>query len=104
MNARTGLAGLGLAVVAVLGPLATTGTAAAPPPTPENKLTDSICAYVQDILKSIDILQQMKIDALNPQTGGICGKDTRPTSTTTPQGEHTELVEINFDGFFDGTM
>ncbi|MYY81341.1 MULTISPECIES: hypothetical protein [unclassified Streptomyces] len=103
MNARTGLAGLGLAVVAVLGPLATTGTAAAPPPAPENKLTDSICAYVQDILKNIEILKQMKVDALNPQTGGVCGKDTRPTSLT-PQGEHTELVEIDFDGLLDGTM
>ncbi|MFI1676403.1 hypothetical protein [Streptomyces sp. NPDC020607] len=107
MSARTGLVGLGLAFAAVLGPLATTGTAAEPPPAPasatsENKLTDSICAYIQDVLKDIKILQQIKIDGLNPQTVGLCGKDTRPTSIT-PQGERTDAVEIDFAELFAST-
>lgn len=104
MSTRTGLAGISLAFAAVLGPLATTGAAAEPTPAaPEDKLTASICAYVQDILKDIKVLQQLKIDGLNPQTVGPCGKDTAPTSTT-PQGQHTEFVEINFPELFADTM
>ncbi|WP_409235496.1 hypothetical protein [Streptomyces sp. PA5.6] len=107
MSARTGLAGISLAFAAVLGPLATTGTAAeptpAPAPAPDDKLTASICAYVQNILKDIKVLQELKIDGMNPQTVGPCGKDAAPTSTT-PQGQHTELVEINFPELFADTM